>query len=141
MTMWNAIRRGARWRPAAAIISAIAMAGASLLFASPALAQTYPTRVIKLIVPFAPGGQPDTIARLIAQHLSASVGTTIIDNRPGANGLLAVRAATGAKPDGYTLLFGSVTTLAILPALSRSADFDPAKAFVPVASMSTSPFI
>jgi tripartite-type tricarboxylate transporter receptor subunit TctC len=106
-----------------------------------ALAQSYPSRVIKMIVPFSPGGQPDTMARLIGGHLNASVGTTIIDNRPGANGLLAVRAAIGAEPDGHTLLYASVTTLAILPALSRSADFDPVKAFVPVASMSTSPFI
>src|ERR1700687_895348 len=94
-----------------------------------------------MIVPFSPGGQPDTMARLIGAHLNTSVGTTIIDNRPGANGLLAVRAAIGAEPDGHTLLYGSVTTLAILPALSRSADFDPVKAFVPIASMSTSPFI
>src|ERR1700687_5620264 len=94
-----------------------------------------------MIVPFSPGGQPDTMARLIGAHLNTSVGTTIIDNRPGANGLLAVRAAIGAEPDGHTLLYASVTTLAILPALSRSADFDPVKAFVPVASMSTSPFI
>jgi tripartite-type tricarboxylate transporter receptor subunit TctC len=118
------------------------LAALALAFpAVPALAQSYPSRVIKMIVPFSPGGQPDTMARLIGGHLSASVGTTIIDNRPGANGLLAVRAATSAEADGHTLLYGSVTTLAILPALSRSADFDPVKAFVPVASMSTSPFL
>src|SRR5262245_50160959 len=83
--------------------------------AVPALAQSYPSRVIKLIVPFSPGGQPDTIARLIAQHLSASVGTTIIDNRPGANTTIGTKAAAAAEPDGYTLLFGSSTSLAIAP--------------------------
>jgi tripartite-type tricarboxylate transporter receptor subunit TctC len=114
---------------------------ALVLPAAPALAQSYPSRVIKMIVPFSPGGHPDTMARLIGGQLNASVGTTIIDNRPGANGLLAARAAIAAEPDGHTLLYGSVTTLAILPALSRSADFDPVKAFVPVASMSTSPFL
>src|SRR5947207_2828169 len=114
---------------------------AAFILPAPALAQSYPSRVIKMIVPFSPGGQPDTMARLIGGHLSASVGTTIIDNRPGANGLLAVRADTGAEADGHTLLYGSVTTLAILPALNRSADFDPVKAFVPIGSMSTSPFL
>src|SRR5262245_31458271 len=85
------------------------LALALALLGSPAHAQTYPSRVIKLIVPFSPGGQPDTIARLIAQHLSASVGTTIIDNRPGANTTIGTKAAAAAEPDGYTLLFGSST--------------------------------
>jgi tripartite-type tricarboxylate transporter receptor subunit TctC len=124
------------------LAGAIFVLGAvGLIAENPASAQTYPTRVIKMIVPFAPGGQPDAMARLIGAHLNTSIGTTIIDNRPGANGLLAVRAATSAEPDGHTLLYGSVTTLAILPAISRSADFDPMKVFVPVAPMSTSPFI
>src|SRR5215510_5413294 len=73
------------------------------LATAPALAQTYPSRVIKLIVPFSPGGQPDTIARLIAQHLSTSVGTTIIDNRPGANATIGTKAAAAAEPDGLDL--------------------------------------
>lgn len=68
--------------------------------AGPALAQSYPSRVIKLIVPFSPGGQPDTIARIIAQHLSTSVGTTIIDNRPGANTTIGAKAAIASEPDG-----------------------------------------
>jgi tripartite-type tricarboxylate transporter receptor subunit TctC len=129
-----------RARTTRGVCSALA-ALALALPAAPALAQSYPSRIIKMIVPFAPGGQPDTMARLIGGHLNTSIGTTIIDNRPGANGLFAVRAATAAEADGHTLLYGSVTTLAILPALSRSADFDPVKAFVPVASMSTSPFL
>jgi tripartite-type tricarboxylate transporter receptor subunit TctC len=77
----------ARW-----IREAFALLAAAAMLAGPAFAQSYPSRVIKLIVPFSPGGQPDTIARIIAQHLSASVGTTIIDNRPGARG---AAAATG----------------------------------------------
>jgi len=118
-----------------------ALIALGLTLPAAALAQSYPSRVIKMIVPFSPGGHPDTMARLIGGQLNASVGTTIIDNRPGANGLLAARAAIAAEPDGHTLLYGSVTTLAILPAISRSADFDPMKVFVPVAPMSTSPFI
>ena len=82
-------------------------------------AQTYPNRVIKIIVPFAVGGQPDTVARLFAQHLAATVGTTIIDNRPGNNTIIGSKFAAGADPDGYTLLFGSTTSLAIVPATDR----------------------
>lgn len=119
----------------------VVAAASAILFFNLAHAQTYPTRVIKMVVPFAPGGQPDAIARLIAQHFSAKVGTTIIDNRPGASGLIAIRAATSAEPDGHTILFASTTTLAILPALSRSADFDPVKSFVPIGMISSAPFI
>jgi tripartite-type tricarboxylate transporter receptor subunit TctC len=139
MTTRATIRLRASTTLAVAAAASIAVAGAMITHT--ALAQSYPSRPIKMIVPFAPGGQPDTIARLIAQHLSLSVGTTIIDNRPGANGVLAIKAATTAEPDGHTILFGSTTTLAILPALSRSADFDPVRTFVPIGSISTSPFI
>src|SRR5215470_20229770 len=102
---------------------AITMLAAFALLGGPALAQTYPSRVIKMIVPFSPGGQPDTIARLIAQHLSVSVGTTIIDNRPGANTTIGAKAAAAAEPDGYTLLFASSTSLALAPAL-KGGDYD-----------------
>jgi tripartite-type tricarboxylate transporter receptor subunit TctC len=110
------------------------------LVAAPALAQSYPGRVIKLIVPFSPGGQPDTIARLIAQHLSTSVGTTIIDNRPGANATIGTKAAAAAEPDGYTLFFGTSTSLAIVPAM-KPGEYDPLKSFVPIAMVSSAPFI
>jgi tripartite-type tricarboxylate transporter receptor subunit TctC len=110
------------------------------VLAGPALAQTYPSRVIKLIVPFSPGGQPDTIARIIAQHLSVSVGTTIIDNRPGANTTIGAKAAIAAEPDGYTLFFGTSTSLAIVPA-TKPGEYDPLKVFAPVAAVSSAPFI
>src|SRR5690242_10452705 len=80
-----------------------------------AVAQNYPSRVIKIIVPFAAGGQPDTIARLFAQHLAMTVGTTIIDNRPGGNTTIGARAAAAAEPDGHTLLFATSSSLAIAP--------------------------
>ena len=108
--------------------------------AASVLAQSYPSRVIKLIVPFSPGGQPDTIARIVAQHLSGSVGTTIIDNRPGANTTIGTKAAAAAEPDGYTLLFGSSTSLAIAPAL-KAGEYDPIKSFQPIAMISSAPFI
>jgi tripartite-type tricarboxylate transporter receptor subunit TctC len=104
-----------------------------------ASAQTYPARVIKIIVPFAAGGQPDTIARLIAQHIAVKVGPTIIDNRPGANTTIGAKAVAGAEPDGYTLLFGSSTSLAIAPALTPNVGYDPLTSFTPVAGISRSP--
>jgi tripartite-type tricarboxylate transporter receptor subunit TctC len=104
-----------------------------------AAAQDYPNRVIKIIVPFGPGGQPDVVARVFAQHMAATLGATIIDNRPGANTTIGSKAAAAAEPDGYTLLFGSSTSLAIAPALSANAGYDPVKSFTPVAGVSSSP--
>src|SRR5262245_66081583 len=103
-----------------ALLAVIAAAGAG-----DALAQGWPKRVIKIIVPFGPGGQPDVIARVFAQHLAATIGTTVIDNRPGANTTIGTKAAAAAEPDGYTLLFGSSTSLAIAPALSANVGYDP----------------
>jgi tripartite-type tricarboxylate transporter receptor subunit TctC len=123
---------------AVAIAALLSLAMAGLV--APALAQSYPSRVIKLIVPFSPGGQPDTIARVIAQHLSTSVGTTIIDNRPGANATIGTKAAAAAEPDGYTLFFGTSTSLAIVPAM-KPGEYDPIKSFVPIAMVSSAPFI
>src|SRR4029078_11404244 len=96
-----------------------------------AAAQNYPNRVIKIIVPFGPGGQPDVVARVFAQHLAATVGPTVIDNRPGANSTTETKPAAGAEPDGYALLFASVSSLAIAPALNQNAGYGPVKSFTP----------
>ena len=110
-----------------------------LCAADVAAAQNYPNRVIKIIVPFGPGGQPDVVARVFAQHLAATFGAAVIDNRPGANTTIGSKAAAAAEPDGYTLLFGSSTSLAIAPALSPNAGYDPVKSFTPVVGISSSP--
>jgi tripartite-type tricarboxylate transporter receptor subunit TctC len=104
-----------------------------------AAAQNYPNRIIKIIVPFGPGGQPDVIARVFAQHLAATVGATVIDNRPGANTTIGSKAVAAAEPDGYTLLFGSSTSLAIAPALNPSVGYDPIRSFTPIVGISSSP--
>ena len=101
---------------------------AAVLVATGASAQTYPSKVIKIIVPFAVGGQPDTVARVIAQHLQATLGTTIIDNRPGNSTIIGSKFAAGSDPDGYTLLFGSTTSLAIVPAMTSNAGYDAVRA-------------
>ena len=122
---------------ARAIVTAIA---GLMCAVTPASAQPYPNHPIKLIVPFAPGGPVDVMARLVAERLSQSLGTVIVDNRPGAGGSIASRFAAAAEPDGYTLLFGSSTTLAAGPALYRNLGYDPIKSFTPVAMISSVPF-
>jgi tripartite-type tricarboxylate transporter receptor subunit TctC len=102
-------------------------------------AQSYPSRVIKMIVPFAPGGPADTMARLAAQQLSTRLGqSVIIDNRPGAGGSIATNAVSGAEPDGYTLLFGNTATFAVAPSVYVNIGYDPIKQFAPIALFSTS---
>src|SRR5215813_2048587 len=98
----------------------------------------YPSRPIRLLVPFPAGGPVDVMGRLIAQHLSTSLGQqVIIDNRPGAGATIAGKAAATADPDGYTLLVGSAATYAIGPTLYPNAGYDPATAFDPIAFVSS----
>jgi tripartite-type tricarboxylate transporter receptor subunit TctC len=105
-----------------------------------ASAQPYPSRPIKLVVPFPPGGPVDVMGRLVAQELSQRLGTVVVDNRPGAGGTIGSRSAAAAPPDGYTLLFGSSTTLAASPALYKNLGYDPVRSFAPVAMISSVPF-
>ncbi len=101
----------------------------------------YPSKPIRLIVSFPPGGPLDVMARLTAQMLSTSLGQMIVDNKPGAGGTLAGREAARAEPDGYTLLFGSSATLAIGPALYGNSGYDPVKSFTPIAMVSSVPYV
>ena len=115
---------------------------AAIALSAPAHAQTYPSRTIRLIVPFPAGGVLDVMGRLIAQTLSASLGQqVIVDNRPGAGSTLAGRDAARAEPDGYTLLLGSAATLAIGPALFKNIGYDPVTSFLPVAFISSVPYV
>ena len=98
-----------------------------------AIAQPYPDKPIRLIVGDAPGGSPDTLGRLLAQKLSDSLGQPIVvDNRPGAGGLLAADLAAKAPPDGYTLFMNTTTVWAILPNVKKNLPYDPLKSFVPI---------
>src|SRR5260370_23812090 len=103
----------------------------------PAAAQTYPSKPIRLIVPFPPGGPVDVAARLVGQHLPRTLGATVIvENRAGAAGALGSKAVANAEPDGYTLLCGNISSLVVLPAGTGNRDYDPAKVFAPVAKVS-----
>src|SRR5215471_12303885 len=98
------------------VLASILAAGLCLLAVGPAAAQSYPTRLIKMIVPFPPGGPIDTMARLVAHELSARLAQeVVVENRPGAGSTLGSRAAASADADGYTLLFGSSGSLAVAP--------------------------
>jgi tripartite-type tricarboxylate transporter receptor subunit TctC len=101
----------------------------------------YPSKPIRLIVSFPPGGPLDVMARLTAQYLSGTLGQMIVDNKPGAGGTLAGREAARAEPDGYTLLYGSSATLAIGPALYGNSGYDPVKSFAPIAMVSSVPYV
>jgi tripartite-type tricarboxylate transporter receptor subunit TctC len=107
------------------------------LGATLAQGQAYPSKPIHLIVPFPPGGPTDIVGRLVGQKLSAGLGqTVVVDNRPGAGGTVGSTAAAKAAPDGYTLLYGSTSTLAIAPALYRDLAYDPKRAFAPISLVS-----
>jgi tripartite-type tricarboxylate transporter receptor subunit TctC len=116
---------------------AAALAGA---LARPARAATYPDRLIKLIVPFTPGGPVDVMARLVGQYLAAKLGQpVVVENRPGVGGTLASKLVATAEPDGYTLLFASAGSLAISPSLYKNIGYDPVAAFAPVAMIANHP--
>jgi tripartite-type tricarboxylate transporter receptor subunit TctC len=107
-----------------------------------ALAQTWPSRPIRLIVTFAPGGGADFMARSIAPPLGEQLGqTVVVENRAGANGVVGADIAAKAAPDGYTLLLGAAGTLAVAPHLGEPLPFDPVKDLVPVCLVATSPFV
>ena len=108
-----------------------------VLGAQAAFAQGYPTKPIHLIVPFPPGGPTDIVGRLVGQKLAAGLGQpVIVENRPGAGGTVGSTAAAKMPADGYTLLYGSTSTLAIAPALYRDMAYDPRSAFAPISLVS-----
>jgi tripartite-type tricarboxylate transporter receptor subunit TctC len=101
--------------------TAILALGLAAFALDSARAQSYPSKSVRLIVPFAAGGPIDVMGRLVAQWLSSTLGQqVVVDNRPGAGGAIGTRAATAAEPDGHTLLIGSVTTLVTGPLLSKN---------------------
>jgi tripartite-type tricarboxylate transporter receptor subunit TctC len=119
------------------IVPPVLFALAFSLGVGAAIAQPYPARPIKMIVPFPPGGPVDVTARIIAQHLPRTLGqTVVVENRAGAAGALGAKAVASADPDGYTLLCGNISTLVVLPAVTNNRDYDPGKVFVPIAKVS-----
>ncbi len=107
---------------------------------APAVSQGWPSRPIKLVVPFPPGSSPDYIARLVAEPLARALGQpVVIDNKPGAGGEIGTGAVARATPDGYTLLFTSQGPLVTAPMLKKGLNYDPSRDLAPVTLVATSP--
>src|SRR3954463_13868157 len=121
----------------------VALPLAAALIPGAALAQqTYPTRTITLVLPFAAGSGTDTTTRIISQHLGAALGVGIvIENKAGANGMIAATHVARAAPDGYTLLVTTNTTHSANPYLLKSLTYDPVKDFTPIARTGDLPFM
>src|SRR5437868_8539253 len=128
---------------AAKIATALACV-ASLATCSPVSAQddVWPTRPVRLIAPSGPGGNPDVLARLLADKFSAAFGKPfVVENVPGAGGVVAANQVAKAAPDGQVLMFGDSGALAINPVLNPSLGYDPIKDFAPVTALVTLPTI
>lgn len=121
-------------------VASVALAAATMgAAAGDVLAQAYPVRPVRVIVPFAPGGGSDIVTRLVAQRLTDSLGQpVIVDNRPGASGNIGHALAAKAAPDGYTMVLGSSNFVAN-PALVKNNPYDAVKDFAPVTYAATSP--
>ncbi|HEY8580306.1 MAG TPA: tripartite tricarboxylate transporter substrate binding protein [Beijerinckiaceae bacterium] len=110
--------------------------------AAPALAQSYPTKPVTMIVPFTAGGGGDILARIMGQKLEEKWGKPlIVENRPGAGGIVGAVAAAKAPADGYTLLIAPSATIAVNVTLYKSLPYDPAKDFTPLAVAARTPFV
>jgi tripartite-type tricarboxylate transporter receptor subunit TctC len=122
--------------------SLLAAALAAPPAAGAAAQQSYPTKPIRLVVGFAPGGNTDTVARLVGQRLGERLGTqVIIDNRGGAGGTIGTELAARANPDGYTLTMGTTTTHAIAVAAYPQLRYDPVNDFAPAALVAIAPYL
>jgi tripartite-type tricarboxylate transporter receptor subunit TctC len=113
----------------------------SLLFLSvPAWSQPYPTRPVRFVVPFAPGGSTDTLARTIGLKLADALGQqVVVDNRPGGNGDIGMLIVAKAPADGHTIVLGYIANLAIAPSLQAKMPYDPTRDFAPITQPASSP--
>src|SRR5262245_16930100 len=127
--------RGMRWLMAAALAVSLPLA--------PVQAQTnFPDRPIKIVVGFSAGGGTDVAARVVAQKMSERLRqTVVVENRPGASGLIGADAVAKSPPDGYTLMMGTQTTLAVAPILYRKIAIDPARDFAGIGLTGISPLV
>ena len=124
------------WR----LLAGACLLGMSLLHAGAGFAQEFPSKPIKFIVPFGPGSGTDTSARYFARQLQDLVGQAVtVENKPGANGFIAVKQVLSAPADGYTVFIGSNSTLAVNAALFRQLPYDPVEDFSPLTMMMRSP--
>src|SRR5258706_11152647 len=111
-------------------------------FTTAAVAQGYPAKPIRIIVPFAPGGNVDVTARLVAPALQEALGQpVVVENKPGAAGTIGADFVVRSPADGYTLLMGSNSTFSVAPALNPKNPYNPLNDFAPIASIAATAFI
>jgi tripartite-type tricarboxylate transporter receptor subunit TctC len=110
--------------------------------ASAALAQSYPAKPVRLVVPFPPGGNTDTLGRLMAQKLTDAFGQQFfVENRAGGSGVVGADAAAKSPADGYTIFFGTTGALSSAPALQSRLGYDPVKSFAPISALASAPVV
>lgn len=130
------------WFRAIAKPAAILVLAFSAICNGTAIAQAYPVKPIRMIVPFPPGGPADIASRVIAKKLSDAMGQPmILENRSGAGGTIGLEAAAKSAADGYTLVLGSLSTLSIAPIFNRSLGYDPVNSFAPICLIASSPSV
>jgi tripartite-type tricarboxylate transporter receptor subunit TctC len=122
------------------VLQSAALMGLAASVGSQAFAQTYPSRSIKFIVPYSAGGLPDTVARIYAQRLGDRLGQpVVVDNKPGANGVVAAQAMAASPKDGYTFLVTDGSMFSINPSLYKTISYDYKRDFVPVSLAARAP--
>jgi len=122
--------------------NAIVALAIALGLAGPAIGQMYPAKPVTILNGFPPGGATDVVLRQVATKLGERLGQpVVVENRPGAAGIIAAAAAARAAPDGYTLLFGVAANLAVGPATMQNPPYDPAQAFAPIVEVSRGPYL
>lgn len=122
------------------LVGMLAMSIACAAVGNLAVAQEYPERPIRLVVGFPPGGINDIVARIVGQKVTESIGQpVVVENRAGAGGTIGADMVTKAKPDGYTLLLGSVSNISMAPSLYKALPYDPTRDFAPVILLGGSP--
>lgn len=115
---------------------------AALLVAGSAWAQAYPSKPIRILVPFVPGGNVDITARTVAPALGEALGQpVVVENRPGAAGMVGAQALVASPADGYTLMMGSNSSLAVAPSLYANWPYDPLKGIAPITNLAITPFV
>lgn len=126
--------------PAVALLAAALLAAAAV--SSARAADAYPSRPIRFIIPFPPGGGNDILGRAFAERMGERMGQPwVVDNRGGASTIIAAEIVARAPADGYTLFLGTNTTLAVVPALKEKIPYDPVGDFAPISLMSSSPYL
>ena len=129
-------------RPFTLRIAALMLGAVAILDCHGAYAQDYPSKTVRMVLSFPPGGGTDAIARPLAQRMAKSLGQpVIVDHRPGANGILSLELVAASPPDGHTLILSNVGPIAMNPGLYGKMPYDPVASFAPVTSVGSAQYV